>query len=196
MDPNAIINRVIRLVKLDTSVFDEVRDDPAELIPALVIAAISSLLAGLGAFLWWQVNIEYDIDNLFINTFVMGGVFMAALYAVWVLLAYVMLVQVYKATADLQSLFRTMGYAAVPLAFSVLMFVPVLYPVFAILPLVLLFVMSIYAAQSVTSADSTQVVMANLVGMAVFVLVLSMVAFSSDDAYMGAGLFAILAEIP
>jgi hypothetical protein len=59
---------------------------------------------------------------------------------------------------------------------------------------VLLFVMSIYAAQAVTNADSTQVVMANLVGMAVFVLVLSMVAFSSDDAYLGAGIFAMLFE--
>ncbi|HQW50496.1 MAG TPA: hypothetical protein PL082_00455 [Tepidiformaceae bacterium] len=194
MDPNAIINRLIRLAKLDTSVFDEVRDDPAELIPALIIAGVSALLAGLGGFLFWQVNFDFEPDNLFINTFVMGGIFMAALYGVWVLLTYVVLVQIYKASADLTSLFRTMGYAAAPLALSVLMFIPVLYPVFAILPLVLLFVMSIYAAQAVTNADSTQVVMANLVGMAVFVLVLSMVAFSSDDAYLGAGIFAMLFE--
>jgi hypothetical protein len=194
MDPNAIINRLIRLAKLDTSVFDEVRDDPAELIPALIIAGVSALLAGLGGFLFWQVNFDFEPDNLFINTFIMGGIFMAALYGVWVLLAYVVLVQIYKASADLTSLFRTMGYAAAPLALSVLMFIPVLYPVFAILPLVLLFVMSIYAAQAVTNADSTQVVMANLVGMAVFVLVLSMVAFSSDDAYLGAGIFAMLFE--
>ena len=194
MDPNAIINRLIRLAKLDTSVFDEVRDDPAELIPALIIAGVSALLAGLGGFLFWQVNFDFEPDNLFINTFVMGGIFMAALYGVWVLLTYVVLVQIYKASADLTSLFRTMGYAAAPLALSVLMFIPVLYPVFAILPLVLLFVMSIYAVQAVTNADSTQVVMANLVGMAVFVLVLSMVAFSSDDAYLGAGIFAMLFE--
>lgn len=194
MDPNAIINRLIRLAKLDTSVFDEVRDDPAELIPALIIAGVSALLAGLGGFLFWQVNFDFEPDNLLINTFIMGGIFMAALYGVWVLLAYVVLVQIYKASADLTSLFRTMGYAAAPLALSVLMFIPVLYPVFAILPLVLLFVMSIYAAQAVTNADSTQVVMANLVGMAVFVLVLSMVAFSSDDAYLGAGIFAMLFE--
>jgi hypothetical protein len=111
-----------------------------------------------------------------------------------------MLVQVFKASADLQSMFRTMGYAAAPLAVSVLMFIPVLYPVFAIVPIALLFVMSIYAVQSVTNADSTQVVIANLVGFAVMVLVLGIVATSGDtpypDAPIGAGIFEWVPKIP
>ena len=135
-------------------------------------------------------------EKPWLNTFIHGGVFMAALYLVWVLIAYVIIVQVYKASADLQSLLRTMGYAAVPLAISVLMFIPVLYPVFAIVPLALLFVMSIYAVQAVTNAYSTQVVIANTAGFSVMVLVLSIVAFSSDTTVMGAGLFSILQRIP
>jgi hypothetical protein len=89
-----------------------------------------------------------------------------------------------------------MGYAAAPLALSLLMFIPVLYPVFAIVPLALVFVLSIYAVQAVTNADSQQVVMANLAGFSVMVLVLSIVAFSSDTSRIGAGLFAILVEMP
>ncbi len=196
MDPNVMVNHVLRLVRFDTGVFDEVRDNVNELVPALVVAAIASLLAGLGATLFWEFNFDFGPDNPWLNTFILGGVFMAALYAVWVLIVYVMLAQVYKASADVQSLFRTMGYAAWPLALSLLMFIPVLYPVFAIGSIVLLFVMAIYAAQSVTNADSTQVVMANLAGLAVFVLVLSIIAFSSDKTIIGAGIFAILAEIP
>src|SRR5690606_756589 len=101
-----------------------------------------------------------------------------------------------RASADLQSLLRTMGYAAAPLALCLFMFIPVLYPVFAIVPLALLFVLSIYAVQAVTNADSTQVVIANTAGFSVMVLVLSIVAFSSDKTVMGAGLFSILWEIP
>ncbi len=196
MDPNVIVNHVMRLVRFDTSVFDEVRDDANELIPALVVAAVASLLAGLGATLFWEFNFDFGPENPWLNLFILGGIFMAALYAVWVLVVYVMLAQVYKASGDVQSLFRTMGYAAWPLALSVLMFIPVLYPVFALGSIVLLFVMSIYAAQSVTNADSTQVVMANLAGMAVFTLVLSIIAFSSDTTIIGAGIFAILQQIP
>ena len=196
MDPNLILNKILRLARLDTTVFDEVRDDANELIPAMIVAGVSALLAGLGATLFYEFNFDYGPEKPWLNTFILGGVFMAALYLVWVLIAYVIIVQVYKASADLQSLLRTMGYAAVPLALSVLMFIPVLYPVFAIVPLALLFVMSIDAVQAVTNADSTQVVIANTAGFSVMVLVLSIVAFSSDTTVMGAGLFSILQRIP
>ena len=197
MDPNLVINRILRLARLDTSVFDEVRDDVNELIPAVVVAAVSALLAGLGAMLFYQVNDVFASeppDGLFLRTFIMGGIFLALLYGVWILISYVFLVQVYKASADLQALVRTMGYAAIPLALSVLMFVPVLGPVFAIVPMGLLFVLSIYATQSVTNADSTQVVISNLVGFAVMTLVLGIIATSGDSPYpdgpIGAGIFA------
>jgi hypothetical protein len=196
MDPNVMVNQILRLVRLDTTVFDEVRDRVSELVPALVVAAIASLLAGLGATLFWEFNFDVGPENPWLNMFILGGVFMAALYAVWVLVVYVMLAQVYKASADVQALFRTMGYAAWPLALSVLMFIPVLYPVFALGSIVLLFVMSIYAAQAVTNADSTQVVTANLAGLAVFTLVLSIIAFAGDATIIGAGIFAILYQIP
>ncbi|MGE3073308.1 MAG: YIP1 family protein [Dehalococcoidia bacterium] len=196
MDPNLILNKVLRLARLDTSVFDEVRDDVNELIPAMIVAGISALLAGLGATLFWEFNFDYGPDKVWLNTFILGGLFLAALYFVWVLIAYVILVQIYKASADLQSLIRTMGYAAVPLALSLFMFIPVLYPVFALVPIALLFVMSIYAVQAVTNADSTQVVIANTAGLSVMVLVLSIVAFSGDSSIIGAGIFSILYQIP
>jgi hypothetical protein len=198
MDFNAVLNRLKRLIMFDTTVFDEVRDDTRELVPALIVAGVSALLAGLGATLFFVFNYDevFRPENPWLNMFILGSVFMAALYAVWVLIAYVVLVQVSKATVDLQSMFRTMGYAAWPLALSLLMFIPVLYPVFAIGSIVLLFVMTIYAVQSVTNADSRQVVIANLAGMAVFVLVLSIIAFSSDTSRLGAGIFAILIDVP
>ncbi len=198
MDPNLVINRILRLARLDTSVFDEVRDDVNELIPALVTIAVSALLAGLGAFLFIQINFDSKPDGLFLRTFLMGGIFLALLYGVWVLISYVVLVQLYKASADLQALFRTMGYASIPLALSLLMFIPVLYPVFAIVPIGLLFVMSIYATQSVTNADSTQVVIANLIGFSVMVLILGIIATSGSyaDAPIGAGIFEWIPDIP
>lgn len=197
MDPNLVVNRILRLARLDTTVFDEVRDDANELIPAIVIAAVSALLAGLGAMLFYQVNDVFSSeapDGLILRTFIMGGIFLGLLYGVWILITYVFLVQVYKASADLQSLVRTMGYASFPMALSLLMFIPVLGPVFAIVPIGLLFVMSIYATQSVTNADSGQVVTANAIGFAVMVLVLGIVATSGDSPYpdgpIGAGIFA------
>ncbi|MCC6382060.1 MAG: hypothetical protein IT304_06090 [Dehalococcoidia bacterium] len=202
MDPNVILNRLLRLAMLDTSVFDEVRDDERETVPALVIAVVAAFLAGLGTFLWWQVVPKGDVrdgfDNIFLNSFVLGSIFLVVMYGVAVLVVYVALVQFFKAQVDLQGLIRVMGYAAWPLALSVLMFIPAIFPVFSLVPLALLFVMMIYAAQSASGADSTQVVISCLAGVVVMVFVLGIIAASSSgygvspDAPMGAGQFGIL----
>lgn len=197
MDPNAVINRVMRLARLDTTVFDEVRDDVNELIPALVVAAISVLLAGFGAFLFWQVVPSVSADSSFLNAFILGSIFMFVMYGVAVAVVYVVMAQVYKVQVDFQTLFRTCGYAALPLALSVLMFIPLIYPVFALVPLALLFVMMIYAVQSATGADSNQVVVSVLAGFTVMVLVLGAIAISTSlgKAPMGAGVFGLLLRL-
>jgi Yip1 domain len=195
MDPNVILNRVLRLARLDTTVFDEVRDDANELIPAIIVAVVSCFLAGLGALLWWQVVPDVTKpDNVFLDTFILGSIFMVVLYGVAAMIVYVVMAQMYKVQADLQTIVRTMGYAALPLSLSVLMFLPILWPVFALVPLALLFVMMIYAVQSATGAESSQVVVSVTIGFSVMVLVLGIIALSGDltKAPMGAGDFAVL----
>ncbi len=197
MDPNAIVNRVIRLARFDTTVFDEVRDDTQELIPALIVLAVSALLAGLGAALHWAIvpgAFLDGLDNNWVNNFILGSIFFAVMYVVAGLVVYVVMAQMYRVTADVQSLLRTMGYGSIPFAASVLMFVPVLWPLFAIVPLALLFVMMIYAVQSATNADSTQVVISSTIGFSVMVLVLGLIALQhgTGDYPIGAGFFGVL----
>ena len=198
MDPNVIVNRIVRLAKLDTTVFDEVRDDARELIPALIIAGIACLLASLGAMLWWSTVPAGDFtpDGLVVNTLILGTIFTAAMYGVAALIIYVVMAQMFKVTVDLQALIRTMGYAAFPLALCLLQLIPILWPVFALVPLALLFVMMIYAVQSATAADSTQVVMATTIGFTVMVLVLGVIATSGSlpDAPIGSGIFGIITD--
>lgn len=197
MDPNVIMNRLLRLARLDTTVFDEVRDDQRETLPAVIIAVVCALLAGLGAFFWSKVVPDGDLQDAFVNQAILGTIFLAVMYGVAALVAYVMLAQMYKVQADLQAIIRTMGYAALPLAACILMLLPVLFPIFAIVPLVLLFVMMIYALQSATGADSSQVVMSALAGFTVMVLVCGLIAVSTElgKAPMGAGLFGILFDL-
>ena len=194
MDPNVIMNRLIRLAKLDTTVFDEVRDDERELVPAVVVAVVCAFLAGLGALLWSHTVPNGTPTSSVVNQFILGSIFLVVLYGVAALVVYVVMAQLYKVQVDLMSLVRTMGYAALPLALSVLMFIPLIYPLFAIVPMALLYVMMIYAVQSATGADSGQVVISVTIGYAVMVLVLGIIAISPSlpHAPMGAGIFGVL----
>lgn len=197
MDPNVVMNRLKRLMQLDTTVFDEVRDDPQELIPSLIVAAASSLLAGLGAWLYWLWVVDFTPDQAFLNAFVLGSIFFLVMYGVSAVVVYLVLVQAYRVQVDLQALIRTMGYASFPMALSVLMFIPIVYPLFAVVPLAALLVMTIYAVQSASGASSNQVVIASLIGFAVMVTVLGLVAIGSSipDTPIGAGQFAIFFDV-
>jgi hypothetical protein len=139
---------------------------------------------------------DFSPDGNFINNAILGSVFLAALYAVAGLVIYVVLAQMYHVQVELNALIRTLGYAAAPMAISLLMFIPVIWPVFSLVPLALLFVMMIYAVQSVSGAESKQVVMATTIGFAVMVLILGFLALASSDSDvpMGAGQFGLLLD--
>jgi hypothetical protein len=183
VDPNAILNRLMRLARLDTGVFDEVRDDPRETLPAIIIVAVSALLAGFGALLFFMfvkpAGADADVGNLFVKVIVLGTIFAVVLWGVWVAVTYVVLVQFFKETADIQVLLRTMGYASIPFAASLLMLIPGLSMGLAITALVLWFVLSIYAVQAATSASPDRVIISCLVGFLVFAVLMGIIARSS-----------------
>lgn len=190
-----VLDRLRRMLLLDTAVFEEVRDDERELGSALIVAGSACLLAGFGAWMHWEVS-AFTPANAFVNGFLLGSLFLAAVYGATALLIYVMMVQFFHVQVDLLAIVRTMGYAAAPLAISAGMFLPVLYPVFALMPLALLLVGMIYAVQAATGAKPVQVVVACLTGFTVMVLVLGVVAISSSgpDAPIGAGQFGLYYE--
>lgn len=200
MDPNITFQRVLRLARLDTTVFDEVRDDANELIPSLVVAAVACLLAGLGSFLWWETvanTVSGFPRSQFLNTVILGSAFLFASLYIGGVVAWVVLAQAFKVQADLGAVLRTFGYAAAPLALSLLMLIPILWPVFAIVPLALVFVMMIYGLQSVSNADSRHVVLSVTAGFASMILVAGVISALGDntDAPMGAGQFGQLFDL-
>lgn len=197
MDPNVVLERIMRLARFDTTVFDDVRDDPNETIPAAVVAVISAFLAGLGAMLYWEVVTDFSPDGTAVNNLILGSILLVAMYAVGVLVTYVVLAQGFRIQAELQPLIRTAGYAAIPFALSVLMLIPVLYPVFALVPLMLVFVFLLHATMSATGAPTREATLAVTAGFAVMVLVLGLIAQQSDiqDAPIGAGQFGLYWDI-
>lgn len=197
LNPRLVLERLLRLARLDTGVFDEVRDDERELAPALIVAAASCLLAGFGSWMYWEVRAPAP-DGAFVNAFLLGSIFLAAMYAAAVLIVYVVMVQFFRVHVDLPPLARAMGYAASPLALSALMLVPVLHPLLALMPVALLLVAMIYAVQSATHAEPKQVVAACFIGFGVMVLVLGVVAYSSSGpgVPIGAGQFGLYGDFP
>ncbi len=191
MDPNAVLDRVMRLARLDTTVFDEVKDDLNETISAVVLVAIASLIAGIGVWLWLLVDVpsgaDVDFGNVLVNVLLLGTIFSVVLWAIWVAVTYVVLVQVYKETVDFQTLLRPMGYAAIPLVITVFMVLSGIALAIAVVAMGLWLVFAIYATQAASNASSDRVVVATLAGFAVYCIVM---AFLANQTGITTGIFA------
>jgi hypothetical protein len=176
-----------RLIRLDLTVFDDVKDEAAATMPALAVVAVASLLAGLGSWLWWIF--EIDIPSIpgietpgeknfeaFWKTFILGGIFMMALWVLWVYISAMILSRVYRAGADMNQMIRTMGLAFAPMAISLLVVISVLAVPFGVIAVGATLLLTNAAIQATTDAEPQQVILSNLAGFLVFAVVLGILA--------------------
>lgn len=187
MDFEVIVNRLTRLARLDTSVFDEVRMDPAATASSLVVVAAAAFAAGLGGWLWWVQEAEFDEGKVFVQSVILGSLFAIGLWIVWLSVVYVLLTQVFRERADLQQLIRTMGMAAAPLGLSLLLVIPGISFGLGLASVALFFGLSTIAIQSVTTAEPAKVLTSNAAGFAVWAVVLTLLV--DDGTYLAPGIF-------
>lgn len=194
-DFGVLVDRLQRLVRLDTSVFEEVKGDPAATVPAIIVVVVATFLSGVGGWLWWVVQTEADTGEIFLKSAVLGTVFAVALWIVWLLVAWVILTQLFRDEADWQQMLRTMGMAAAPLAISVAMFIPGIDFGVALASVALFFGLTTIAIQAATPADPARVLVANFAGFAVWAIVLGLLVTSEDIFAPGIFVFEGPAEI-
>lgn len=189
MDFEVIVGRLLRLARLDTTVFDEVRMDPAATASSFVVAAAAAFAAGLGGWLWWIQKFDFDGGRVFVQSVILGSLFAIGLWIVWLFVVYVLLTQVFRERADLQQLIRTMGLAAAPLGLSLLLLIPGINYGLALTSIALFFGLTTIAIQSVTTAEPAKVLLANAAGFAVWAVVLALLVDAGSRAYLAPGIF-------
>ncbi len=187
LDFSVLVDRLLRLVKLDTTVFEDVREDAAATVPAICVVIVATLLAGLGGWFWWLLQPFGDESRVLVQSVVMGTLFSVALWIVWLLVSWVVLTQLFREDADWQQMLRTMGVASIPLALSFAVFVPGVGLGIGLASLALLFGLTSIAIQAVTSADPARVLVANAAGFAVWATVLGLLVTSNN--YLAPGIF-------
>ncbi|HZQ38727.1 MAG TPA: YIP1 family protein [Dehalococcoidia bacterium] len=188
MDTQVIIDRLQRfLLKLDTSVFEEMRDDATATIPALIVAVVSFLLFGLGGWFWWLAEGYGDGGKLFWQSVLLGSVFAIALWAVWIGIAYVLLVNLFHYTADVQRMFRACSFATIPLILGLLLFIPGINIGIGLAVLGIFFLLMDIGIQVSVDAQPGHVIVSTFIGFLVFCLVLSLLV--SRDNWLAPGVF-------
>jgi hypothetical protein len=172
---------LLRLARLDLTVFDDVKDEVAATLPAITVVVVASFLAGLGSWLWWiQEDFPRGVDaknlEVFFKSLLLGGIFQSALWFLWVYISAMILSRGFGVAADINRMVRTMGLAFAPIAISVLIVIRMLAVPFGVIGIASMLLLSNVAMQATTTAESRQVVLANAIGFVVFAIVLGILA--------------------
>lgn len=198
-----VVTWLKRLANLDMGVFDEVRNNPGATIPGVLVATVAMLIAGVGGWLWWVVK-DYPAQDdsplpatdVLVHSGLIGAALATVLWGfIWLLIAYVMLTQVFRARAYVEQLLRVMGLAAAPMALMGLMFIPGVSLAIGVTALALTVALTNIAIKSVTTADNAQVLAANLFGFFVWCAALTLLASAVEPHAPGVFLFNSISRV-
>ena len=173
-------NWLLRLAKLDLSVFDDVKDDVSATVPTLAVVVVASFLSGLGSWLWWTFEDFPDAGEVFIKSFLVGSILQVGVWFLWVYVAAMVLSKGLRVPADLNRLLRTMGLAFAPMAIALLMLISFLTVPFGLIAVAATVALTYVAIQAATDAEPRQVMLANVVGFVIFAVVLGILANLSE----------------
>jgi hypothetical protein len=174
-----------RLIRLDLTVFDDVRDDASATGPAIAVVVVASFLAGLGTWLWAVVEDVADKREVFVKATILGSTFQILLWVLWVWIAGMLLSRVFGVGADMNRLMRTMGLAFAPMAISLLVLLSVLSIPFAAIAIGATFLLTNAAIASATDAPADRVALSNLIGFAAFALILGILSNVAEWRELG-----------
>jgi hypothetical protein len=135
-DFNTMIQRMLRLLRLDTSVFAELYQDSAATIPVAIYAAAVLLLSGIGGMFFIASQFSFDTyefvggssaGEFFLRSVVLGTVLALVMLAAWSGVTMLILRQFFGAEANPYGIARVLGVAITPLVLALLLFVNDIY---------------------------------------------------------------------
>ena len=179
--------RLRRLARLDLGVLDEVRYDDDATVWALVVAAGSMALLGVGGWLWWVFSGFGTPGAVFLKSVLFGTLVSLLMWLVWLLVVYRLLRLLAGVTVPVEQMVRAAGFATAPLAVGVFMALPAISFGVGLLALGGWLLATQAAIERATGVRGGAVMVANLAGFASWVALMSLLTTASNQ--LGPGPF-------
>lgn len=168
-----LVGWVVRLARLDFSVFDDVRNERTATASAILIVLGAGIIGGLGSWGWALQYGEYDgLDPapVFLKTVIAGSLIQLVIWFAWVYIVYLLTARGFGAQVSFQELVRTMGLAFAPAALSVAVAIAPLAVPFGVFSLAITFLFTNIAIEQASDLNTRESMLANLAGFGVFLI--------------------------
>ena len=119
-----MIDRIVRAIRLDWTVFREIAEDREAMTQAAIIVIVVSFLAalgGAGGMLVARVSAGQALLGFFVNWLV-NGILIG--WVGWAILTYFVGSILFKGRTEIPEMMRVLGYASAPRLLGLLSFIP------------------------------------------------------------------------
>lgn len=170
-----MVNRIMRVLRLDTPVFSEIANDPAATSQAGIIVVAVSLLSGIGAGLRGQFfsRLAWEL----IAGLVLG-------WLLWAVVTYFIGTSLFGGKATVEEMLRVLGYASAPRLLGFFAFIRCLGGLAALIGAVLALVAGIIAVREAMEFDTGKAVITVVIGWLVFLVLTTLLAPILGIAYV------------
>jgi hypothetical protein len=160
-----MIERILRVVKLDFSVFKEIESDPNATLEAAIVVVAANLLAAIGS------GVRTEAPRAFFSTFAITLVSGIVGWIVWSAVTHYVGRMLYQSGGTLASMMRVLGYATAPRALGVLDFIPCVGALAGLAGFILTIIAGVMAVSEGLDVDTGQAIIVIIIGAVAFFIV-------------------------
>jgi len=150
-----MIARIIRVFKLDASVFREIAEDKGAMMQAAIIVVVVSLIAGVGAGVGAAISDTGSPIGAFFLTWI-AGVLLS--WILWAVLTYAVGVFLFKGKTDIPEMMRVLGYANAPALLGIFAIIPCLGWIAALVGAILSLIAGFLAVREAMQFDTVKAI--------------------------------------
>ena len=167
-----MIDRILRAIRLDWTVFREIAEDQNALTEAAIIVAVVTFLSGIGTFIGYLIgDAKFGTAFLgFLNTWLIDGIVLG--WILWAVLTYFVGTAFFQGKTDIPEMLRVLGYASAPNLLGIFGFIPCVGWLIALAGAILALIAGVIAVREAMEFDTTKAIITVVVS-AVIAWVLS-----------------------
>jgi hypothetical protein len=164
-----MIERVIRVFRLDPTVFREVAEDQNAMTEAAIVVVVVTLLSAIGGAVGALIG-GASIGGVivgFIAAWILGVLFN---WILWAVVTYFVGTTLFQGKTDIPEMMRVLGYANAPSLLGILGIIPCLGWIAGLIGLALSLIAAVIAIREAMEFDTTKAIVTAVIGWIIIII--------------------------
>jgi len=158
-----MVNRILRAIRLDSTVYREIAEDPNAMSQAAIIVVIVAILSSLGSAIgsgsFFLILIVTLLTAILVN------------WILWAVLTYFVGTTFFKGKTDIPEMLRVLGYANAPNLLGLFGFIPCVGWIIALIGAILSFIAGFLAVREAMEFDTANAIVTVLISWLISIVI-------------------------